>query len=45
MLRWREAERIDFALTDEGWIEPEAAALFAQVLLTLTLTLTTDPDY
>ena len=32
MLRWREAERVDYALTDEGWIEPEAARLFAQVL-------------
>ena len=32
MLRWREAERVDHALTDEGWVEPEAAKLFAQVL-------------
>ena len=32
MLRWREAERVDHALTDEGWVQPEAAKLFAQVL-------------
>jgi len=32
MLRWREAEQIHSALTDEEWILPEAARLFAQVL-------------
>ena len=32
MLQWREGMRVDSALTDEAWIAPEAAALFAQVL-------------